>query len=68
MFSTRGDVLLCGGEVHRRALASGGGTLIIFFFTKSSRAPNTAGHRANAEGMGLPIGFLKITERHKGVK
>jgi hypothetical protein len=38
-------------------------------FTKSSRAPNTAKHRANAEGIRLTIGFSKIiAEKQKDVK
>ena len=45
-----------------------GGALILLF-AKSSRAPNTAKHRANAEGIGLAIGFLKIiAEKQKDVK
>jgi NADH:ubiquinone oxidoreductase subunit B-like Fe-S oxidoreductase len=31
MFSTRGDVMLCGGEVHRLALADGRRTHIVVY-------------------------------------
>jgi hypothetical protein len=36
MFSTRGDVLLCGGEVYRLALTSGGAHSLYSFSRRAA--------------------------------